>query len=69
MMSSRVAVRAGLGQAVRAELLAGGERAEVSVLLLLCPGQVKRVAAEAGVRADDDADAPDTRESSSMAMQ
>ena len=55
--AARVAACAGLGQAVGTELFAGGQGPEVSVLLLLGPCQVERVAAEAGVGADDDADA------------
>ncbi len=53
---ARVASRAWLGEAVGADHLAGGHRPQV--LLLLCVGarHPERVAAEAGVGADDDAD-------------
>ena len=55
--AARVAPRPWLGEAVGADHLAGCHRSEVSLLLLIGAGQPDRVAAEAGVRADDDADA------------
>ncbi len=57
LRAARVAARSGLGQPVGADDLAGGHRAQVALLLGIGAGQPDRVAAEAGVGADDDPDA------------
>ena len=54
--AARVAPRARLGEPVGADDLAGGHRPQIALLLLVGSGKPDRIAAEAGVGADDDPD-------------